>query len=303
MNKKKYNILIVITLIILLIWTLMAAGSYMKETTRTYKHTVELHEECLSQSPEKVKEAQDAGNPFCFPMSEKYYVVNFFSTLNEVLFWKMPNATYVFFFVVIGLSLYYTSRYLKYNILSLELTRNSYKKVKRDFFWQAYKPVLVIVAVIAVLFIISLLYFKAGLFIAPEYRDQGWSEFYYNYPIIFMIMYLLNVVMHMIVFINLSLIVVRKNQNYIADVILTILLFLGLEIFVEVVVEWFIGYILLKKEMSLMFNLLHYLAFNDERGIFSPFIAPSLFLVITGVMLHYLYKDKEKLVIDCEKNN
>ena len=52
----------------------------------------------------------------------------------------------------------------------------------------------------------------------------------------------------------------------------------------------------------MIFNIMDIFGFNDLYGIGSLFLVNISFLIISFVFVYLAYKNKEKLVIQCEKN-
>lgn len=114
-----------------------------------------------------------------------------------------------------------------------------------------------------------------------------------------MIMYLINTIIHSILYCNISLCIVRKKHNYFIATILSYLTFIAIELILELGISSIIFGNLLKMNLSTIVSIFNVLAFNDGYGIFSPLIIPLIMLFISYIILYFMYKNKEKLVIDC----
>ena len=118
--------------------------------------------------------------------------------------------------------------------------------------------------------------------------------------ILFVFLYLINITIYSLSYINISLIVLRKQQNIIKAIILSVLVFVGIEVFLEIVVNGLIFGLIFKSEI---FNIMNLLIFNINYGVSKLLIFTISFFLLTFILVLILYKNKEKLIIDCEKNN
>ena len=131
---------------------------------------------------------------------------------------------------------------------------------------------------------------------------MGWSTGLIYYPILFLFLYLLNVVILSMIYVNISLVVARFQQKFIPCMILSYIVFFALEIFLETVVRVIILQRTFHTELGMIFNIMDIFGFNDLYGIGSLFLVNISFLIISFVFVYLAYKNKEKLVIQCEKN-
>ena len=95
----------------------------------------------------------------------------------------------------------------------------------------------------------------------------------------------------------------RKQQNIIKAIILSVLVFVGIEVFLEIVVNGLIFGLVFKSEVGNIFNIMNLLIFNINYGVSKLLIFTISFFLLTFILVLILYKNKEKLIIDCEKNN
>ncbi|MBQ8234854.1 MAG: hypothetical protein IJZ36_04675 [Bacilli bacterium] len=43
--------------------------------------------------------------------------------------------------------------------------------------------------------------------------------------------------------------------------------------------------------------------FNDYHGLGLNMITPTIMMILSCILVYYLYKNKENLIIDCERND
>ena len=55
--------------------------------------------------------------------------------------------------------------------------------------------------------------------------------------------------------------------------------------------------------MGVIFNIMNMITFNDSYGMFFTILVPLILTIISFLVLIKLYKNKENLLIDCEKND
>ena len=135
------------------------------------------------------------------------------------------------------------------------------------------------------------------------YETCIWDSNIINYPFIFLLLYLINIILYSISFINISLIVARKQHNYIKAIILSYIVYVGIELFFELIVNELILKIVFKAQFGYLFNIMNLFTFNTDYGVFNLLLFSFIFCVFTFIILILKYKNKEKLIIDCEKNN
>ncbi len=208
----------------------------------------------------------------------------------------------IFLFVSLPL-LYYASNYLKNKQIKNELTRGSYKKTIMSFLKNSYKSLFIFPIAILIVMIISYVY--AGSFDCTYSllnHSTQWADSTLKSPVLFLLLYMINVIIHSILYINISLIVVRKYHNYFVSAILSFLLLIGIEAFLEMFFGGIIVTIFFDIDYAVIFNIINFTVFNDNNGIFSSVIVPFILMLISSFLVYFSYHNKEKLVIDCEKN-
>lgn len=271
------------------------------------------------QSREKINIKNQEAIQFCVDndykntMYEDYCEATINNTNVTIDFWTMFTNTVVFgfnklsfvlmLFVIIP-SLVYVCQYLKNKMILNDLTRETYNSIKLNILKKSYISVLIIPAIIIISFIICFIW--TGSFDATyaiQNSTTGWDVNTLNNPILFITMYLLNIVIHSCLYINISLCVARKNHNYFVAVILSFLTIIGIQAFLEIFFNGIIFITVLKSNMGVIFNIMNMITFNDSYGMFFTILVPLILTIISFLVLIKLYKNKENLLIDCEKND
>ena len=134
-------------------------------------------------------------------------------------------------------------------------------------------------------------------------NSGGYYSFYVDAnPIIFIILYILCIFLFFIFFTNLGLIVVRKNHNIIVVIIESFLLFIVVDIILELLLGVIISNILFNG-FSSRFNIVNILNIGYAQNVFEMLLLPISLVIISFILVIIIYKKKEKFIIDCEKNN
>ena len=214
-------------------------------------------------------------------------------------FMPLSSNFILIFFVVIS-STYYISKYLKNNILSNDLTRQSYKKIKTKLLICSWLPALVI----PIISIFKLIVF----YVMTKNFDYSasvimWQESSLSNVGLFFISYILISLFDSLIYSNISLIVIRKKNNFILSSLLSYLVIIGVELFLEIVVNMLICTNIFHSEIGVVFNIINFGCFNDSYGIFIPLVVSIVIFFITLIIVCLIYKNKEKVIIDCEIND
>lgn len=121
-------------------------------------------------------------------------------------------------------------------------------------------------------------------------------------PVLFIIVYLLKMLFISIIYVNITLVVCRKNHRFIPATIISYLLFLVIDIFLEVFVNIVIFSMIFKSNFGIVFNIISPFSLFDYYGLFYSFLIPFILMLISCFAVYLCYKNKEKLIIECEKN-
>ena len=257
-----------------------------------------LQEEC------KTKVITDEGEKkFCHEiLTNKVIEPDFYSEFSEVLVWHVQTVSYFLFLIVIIPPMILICKMFRNKYIINTSLRESYRSFIKKMFFTAYKylwilPVLIIILIIPLLMNYSLV---------PEYSvvyNMGWSTNLIYYPVLFFILYLLNVIILSVLYVNISLVVARFQHKFIPCIILSYIIFFSFEIFLETVVRVLILQRVFHTEIGMIFNIINILGFDDLFGIPALFIVNISFLVLSFIAVYLAYRNKEKFIISCEANN
>ena len=288
----KNNYLLIISFLILLSLLIMGYNKYVatKEDYVTYMQNY-VDENCQNE--------EDFSKPLCYEFKDGVSADDYFYAFSEVMDNSFFSITLELSVFIVIPSLYFICKYLHSKVIKNDLTRMSYKKIKFKLFKEAYKSALLlpIITIIAII----LCYICTGSF-TSDINSAAWSAETLSKPFLFLTVYVLNMLFHSIIYVNICLCVARKNHNYFIALILSYLAIFGLEVFLEIFLGGIIFSVLLKTRNTSLFSIINMITFNDTSGMFSVIGFSFMLALITTILVILLYKNKEKLVIDCETN-
>lgn len=211
------------------------------------------------------------------------------------------NEFIIIAIVVIGSS-YYITKYLRNRIIINDMIRENYKIIIKKLFMSTWKYALLIPIMLCITFMIIFIFFKqfqVSSDITAFYRFE--ETIFENNLILYFIVILVQSFLLSLIYTNINLIVSRKEHNYILSVIKTYLLIVGIEIFFEAVIT----NLLYKFNSGFghnlnIINIYSYSPSSD--GMIHMFVLLGI-LAVSFIPLFLSYKNKEKLIIDCEKND
>lgn len=190
---------------------------------------------------------------------------------------------------------------LKSGYIKNSLTRESYQIYMTKEILNSMKCTIIFPIMILFLFIGC--YIISGHFDYSQFKSMlVINEKFLDNLVLTMIVYLINIILHSIFYINLGLIFCKKNRNILVSIISSFICFILLDIFFEV----FLGSFLFGKIFKLngfvsLFNLFGIWIYTDYTSLVSLVVFSWLFAVISFVILVIKYRNKENVVICCEE--
>lgn len=286
---KKYKFYLIPYIILLLILTI----TFINHNNWYNKHIESINEiinECKSENI-SIERKEYCENIIKNANTNKdyYYTV---SELESGL-----NKVYPFIFIFISFPvLYYVCNMFKSRVVNYELTRQNYKTFRKKLLMNSYKSSLLMIIIYLTIVITSYIYCN-GFIASTEYIPNNVSN-----PYTFILINLFKILVLNLTYVNISLIVARQNHKLYISLILSLLLFYG----IELLSGYFIGTLLLDKifDLNISSNISIYNLFvSDLTNPLVHIIYPLFMFIVTIFIMNYMYKSKEKLVIDCDKNN
>lgn len=233
---------------------------------------------------------------------EKNLKVDFFSMMTDILIFQLHFLNPVAFLLLIIPTLPVLCKLLKNRWILFCSTRESYNSFIKKFFKCAYRYIWLLPFIVAVLIFICMSYGTFDPSYGLYFGSIIWESNIIYHPILFILLYLLNITLYSSIFINLSLIVVRKCHHYIKAILLSYIMYLGLELFLEVVVNAIVLQGIFKTSIGHIFNVMNLFMFNDIYGVPALMLFTVCMWILSIIGVYFSYRNKESLILDCEKN-
>lgn len=241
----------------------------------------------------------DPTNEICLKaLNEEKTKRDTLTTFNEIL--NDSEYSFIYFlavpFLIIMSSMYEISKRFKSGEIKNRLTRESYNNYIKDVFKSSYKSILLWPLITIYVLVFS--YMISGTFEVSA-ETIAFTKEILSHPALFIFSYLLNTILMSIFYINIGLILVPENRNYLVTVIETIMVYYG----ITLTNTFFIISFVLKdfKDSEKYFDFFDMYTYNDRELI--PFNLLCLGVSLISSLLVYLkYKNKEKIIIKLEKN-
>lgn len=294
-NKNKYFILVFIVIIGMIIYSFIDYDKFVKNYTNAIENTIS---ECkINTIPERQEYCDNILKENINPKPGFYY--NYFE-----IYSRLNLLEYGLFFIVTIPIVYFITKTFENRHIIYELTRETYKKFKTNLFKKAYLYSLILPLIILIILVATIIY-SGGLTLNPYY-DQEMNNIVVKAtnPYFYVTTIVLRALILGIIYANIALIVSRKNHNFYIAVILSYLASVGTEIILEGVIGRLIFYEIFKIDsMMIYINIVNILSLNLEKGYLCIYLPLILILVVSTFIAKLMYKNKEKLIIDCDKNN
>ena len=197
-------------------------------------------------------------------------------------------------FLIIMSSMYEISKRFKSGEIKNRLTRESYNSYIKDVFKSSYKSVLLWPLITIYVLIFS--YMISGTFEVSTESIAFTKEILS--PALFIFSYLLNTILMSIFYINIGLLLVPENRNYLVTVIETSMVYYG----ITLTNTFFIISFVLKniKDAENYFDFFDMYNYKERELI--PFNLLCLGVsLISSLVVYIKYRNKEKIVIKLEK--
>lgn len=259
--------------------------------------------ECVEVLNDKSNYTEDHVN-YCKEMENSLGAndIDIYTYLQEVLFFGLYWFNPVAFLIAVIPMLYTLSKKFRYKYIINVNNRESYKNFKKEIFKDGYKYFWIIPALLLIIFINGIIFYKLDYHYTVEYMTSAWydSSLIYN-PIVFLALFFIYILLLNFTYINMGLIVVRKVHKFFPAVLVSYIFCISVQLFLELILKN-LCLILFKSEIGYAFNIMSPLSFNINFGE-APIMLFALFaFIISSTVVAMCYKNKEKLIVACEKN-
>lgn len=263
----------------------------------SYQNIINNYNEVIKEYPEYIVS------------DENLKMVDAFSIYTDI-FLDFPLALLM---VIAPLVVIMASTYTFYNFFNSStwknhFIRNDYKKEIKKQFKKVYKNAFILP--IFILLLIAMCFIISGNLdiIETIKRDPDNVHFgleYFNvsnnFELIkfakFIFYYFIGLILWSFFYVNVFLIIMRKSIPYAVNVILSYLIIIGIDIILEV----FLGSIFYFKfgfsnKIIFSLNIFNYWTYQQLYSIDLYMIYTLLFVFITSIIIHFLYKEKWKVI-------
>ena len=242
-------------------------------------------------------------NEICTALINEYKPGSFYLYYNYLLRNGVSSFVFPFFIplmvifpIVYKLSEEFRSKYIK-NYLQ----RNEYNEYIKSIIKRSYKYILIVPILLLSFAVVASICSKLNF--DPRY-DIAFSRLsseigtYYNKPF-FYISYILIILFNMGIYINIGLIILRKNKNFFVALI---------ESFVAIYVFLCFTFIIIGIGIQKIFNisaesinLLEIYTWSNISNIGLYLLVNIVYFVVSFILVIIVYKNKEKFIKECEK--
>lgn len=298
----KKNKLAVVIIIVISIIILFSVNSVLKDVEKSNAYRVQLIQQCKKNVENK---SLDEGYiKMCKEVIENENIkIDFYTIFSELLVWKIHYFNAIAFLIITIPTLFNICKILKNKHILNSLTRENYNSFIKKYLKTAYKYIWILPFI--ALFAIFLIGINSTF--SPEYSIKFstivWSKELISNPVTFIILYILNIIFYSFTFVNIALIIARKQHKYIPCVILSYIFYIGIELFLEIGLNMLVSNIIFKSDFGIIFNIMNLFMFNDVFGVSTLLLFSFIVMLISFIFVYFMYRNKEKLIIDCEKNN
>lgn len=236
--------------------------------------------------------------------ANEYMTPTFFGTIFNLLDSSLILIDFFAFFILTIPTLVGISSLFKDQVLITYLTKQKYSTFLKELFKHFYRYIW--------LFPIILLIFFLMVYSFTKMSSSSFQFFDYNLvaltnkPILFLAIYLINSLLLSVVYLNILAIALRFKHDYFSAILTSFLIYLAVYLIFAVGVNYIIFQnFLFLDTVGELFTLNGVFAFNVNNAI-GPLerleFAISI-LLLSSLFVYLAYRSKEKLIIDCEKNN
>lgn len=242
-------------------------------------------------------------NEICTALINEYKPGSFYLYYNYLLRNGVSSFVFPFFIplMVIFPIIYKLSEEFRSKYIKNYLQRNEYNEYIKSIIKRSYKYILIVPILLLSFAVVASICSKLNF--DPRY-DIAFSRLsseigtYYNKPF-FYISYILIILFNMGIYINIGLIILRKNKNFFVALI---------ESFVAIYVFLCFTFIIIGIGIQKIFNisaesinLLEIYTWSNISNIGLYLLVNIVYFVVSFILVIIVYKNKEKFIKECEK--
>lgn len=262
MKKKRINYLTLIIFILCSFFVLKADYKIYKQE-KIFQNNIEKKIEYCNSNSNNISEEE---SKTCQKLINGDYNLKkeFYEKLNDILGWNLNYFNIIASLILFVLALYSITKIFESKIALLMLKRQKYSSFLVYIFKKAYKYILFWPFIFLLIVIVCL----RGTIFDPIISIDSviWEINLMSKPILFIFLYILNIMFYSAFYLNIALIVARYKHNYPISVILSFLSVIAIELFLEIVINDFLFAKLFHNySLGLLFNIINLFTFNTSE--------------------------------------
>ncbi len=303
----KKNKVILIFVLITLLYSITFMMFFIKDNKKSFeKDNTKNYEMCTSYINSNIEEKQTLQKNYSYDLNEfcdlvinkesksgSFYIYyNYFIINNHIFTNPILTVLFIIFPVIYILTRNYKNGYIK-----SYLQRKSYKSYIFNMSKKSYM-ILLLIAVILLMYIIT------ALVVSNFNFDDSIDLILYNFDIDnsllkdkSIITYFISIFLSLGIYINMTLIITRKEKRFIPSIIKTFISILLLFSFVFVVIGLFMQNIFNISAEN--FNIME--LFYSGIDNYSTFLITKIICFIVTLFISLYAKNKEKIILMCEE--
>lgn len=281
MNKKIKIIICCILLLIYGSYSIYSLVDYMNKPTMDDM----MKKECESYFEGNNTELSDNRKEYC---DTQYLKKDGFLEAHHILVIdKFSLITIPVIIITILTSLISVSSILSTKILTYYELRLKHSNVLKKIIKEAYRFIWILPLIMLCVILVEIYLYGLDCKTLIIDQNSGWSNYTTSHPILFIIVYIINIVLYLSTYINTALIALRKTRNYLVSAIVSFLIIIAVQIFLESIIN-----------IISTVNLINFFRLNDSHGLWRVFGFGIGCCLISWMLLFLSYKNKEKLYLD-----
>lgn len=300
-NLKKSKIAAIIIIIVAIILSIIVNANQSKEIQRYHDNLKKEIVKC-NENIDNIDKIDDY-ETYCDQIKKNENLkVDTLTSFSNILIFRLKFINPMAILLVLIPSLIEPIYILKNKYIINCNNRIGYKKFFISFVKTAYKYVWILPLTGILIYIPTLFYST----LSPQYQLINgytfWETNLIKYPFAFIALYSLNLLMYSITFVNMGLICSKKKPRYLLSIIFTYIIYVLIQLFFELIINDYILISIFHTEFGYIFNIMNMFIFSDQFGLTNLLIFSFIIMVISFFGLYFSYRNKEKFIIDIEKN-
>lgn len=300
MKFLKKNLFILILFVLCSVFIIRSTSQYLNHLHAREESRIKMIEKCKNEMDQSLDTQFVA---YCENvLKQEIHESDFYTMLTDIAVYDLRYLNIFAFLFLVLPSLLSICSYFRENSAKNMLLRESYGSYMKKIIKKYYRYVWFLPALAILL--LGICAFNTSL--DPSYgiinSTSLWNPTLMHQPFLFFVLYVLNIFFYSIFYLNIGLIALRKHHNFFVSILLSFLLFLGIELFLELVLSGIVFGTIFHSDFGIVFNIMNIFTFLDSYGYIVTVLLGFLWAFLSSLVVYRIYRKKELFVIDCEKN-